>query len=115
VTADLHGLAVVTLLGRHEFDPAVAVPVAVQVEELGDPLTGLIFGAIWLAGVIRPILNRPEQRFQVQVVIAYPRPGERPEHAEFLQTAIQRGHMHGVAVIRVQDQRLLSRLADTLS
>jgi hypothetical protein len=25
VTADLHGLSAVTLVGRHEFDPAVAV------------------------------------------------------------------------------------------
>jgi len=39
VTADLHGLAIVTLLRRHEFDAAVAVLVVVPVDELGDPLT----------------------------------------------------------------------------
>jgi len=44
VEADLHGLDIVTLLGRHKFDPAVAVLVVVPVDELGDPLTGLGFG-----------------------------------------------------------------------
>lgn len=61
VTADLHGLALVTLLGRHEFDAAVAVLVVVPVDELGDPLTRLVFGGKWLAGVIRSIFHGPEQ------------------------------------------------------
>ena len=33
VTADLHGLAIVTLLGRHEFDAAVAGSVTVPVHK----------------------------------------------------------------------------------
>jgi len=33
VTADLHSITVVTLLGRHEFDAAVAVPVVVPVHK----------------------------------------------------------------------------------
>ena len=45
VTADLHGLAIVTLLRRHEFDAAVAVLVVVPVDKLGDPLAGLI---LWM-------------------------------------------------------------------
>lgn len=61
VTADLHGLAIVTLLGRHEFDAAVAVLVVVPVDKLGNPLTRLFFGGKWLAGVIRSIFHRPEQ------------------------------------------------------
>jgi hypothetical protein len=61
VVADLHSLAIVTLLGRHEFDAAVAVLVVVPVDELGDPLTRLFLGGKWPAGVIRPILHRPEQ------------------------------------------------------
>jgi hypothetical protein len=61
VTADLHGLAIVTLLGRHELDAAVAVLVVVPIDELNDPLTRLFFGGKWLAGVIRSILHRPEQ------------------------------------------------------
>jgi len=59
VPADLHGLAIVTLLGRHEFDAAVAVLVVVPVDELGDPLTRLFFGGKWFAGVIRSILSAP--------------------------------------------------------
>jgi hypothetical protein len=50
VATDLHGLAIVTLLGCHEFDPAVAVLLVVPIDELGDPLTGLVFGGKWLSG-----------------------------------------------------------------
>ena len=63
VPADLFCLTIMTLLGRHEFDAAVAVPMVVPVDELGDPLTGLPFGGKGLAGGIRPIFQRPEQRF----------------------------------------------------
>ena len=85
VPADLHGLAIVTLLGRHEFDAAVAVLVVVPVDELGDPLTRLFFGGKWFAGVIRSILHRPEQGFRVRVVVGDPGPGEGSEHAHLLQ------------------------------
>jgi len=50
VAAYLHGLAIVTLLGRHEFDPAVPVPVVVAAHELTDPLTGLLVGCKGLRG-----------------------------------------------------------------
>jgi hypothetical protein len=50
VTADLHGLTAVTLVGCHELDPAVAVPVVVPVDESGDPLSGLFFEAKGLCG-----------------------------------------------------------------
>jgi len=88
MAADLHGLANVTLLERHEFDPAVAV--VVPIDELGDPLTGLVFGAKWLAGVIRPILHSSVQRFRVRIVIRHPWPGEGSEDAQFLQPAFHR-------------------------
>ena len=115
VTADLHGLAIVTLLGRHEFDAAVAVLVVVPVDELGDPLTRLFFGGKWFAGVIRSILHRPEQGFRVRVVIRHPWPREGSEDAQFFQAAFQRGRTHGVAVVGMEDQRLLPALADPLS
>ena len=78
VEADLHGLAIVTLLRRHELDPAVAVLVVVPVDELGDPLTGLVLAGKWLAWVIGQIIHCPEQRFRVRVVVADARSGERP-------------------------------------
>ena len=40
--ADLIGLAAMALVGRHEFDSAVAVPLVVPVDECDDPLTGLV-------------------------------------------------------------------------
>lgn len=103
MAADLHSLAIVTLLGRHEFDAAVAVLVVVPVDELGDPLTRLFFGGKWPAGVIRPVLHRAEQRFRVRVVIRHPWPREGSEDAQFFQAAFQRGRTHGVAVVGVQN------------
>ncbi len=115
VPANPHGLANVALLGRHEFDAAVAVLVVVPVDKRCNPLTGLVLPGEWLTRVIRPILHRPEQGFRVRIVLADARPGERREHAQFLQATLQRGGAHGVAVIRVEDQRLFSSLADSLS
>jgi len=69
MTADLHSLAIVTLLGHHEFDAAVAMLVLVPVDERRHPLTGLVFGGKWLAVVFRPILHRLEQRFRLRVVV----------------------------------------------
>ena len=63
VPADLFCLTIMTLLRRHEFDPAVPVPMVVPVDERSDPFTGLPFGDKGFAEVIRPILHRPEQRF----------------------------------------------------
>jgi hypothetical protein len=57
--ADFNGLAAMALVGRHEFDAAVAVPVILPVDERDDPLTGLLFGCKWLAGVISPISTAP--------------------------------------------------------
>ena len=63
VPADLLSLTIETLLGRHELDPAVTVPMVVPVDKCSNPLTGLLFGGKGLAGVIRPIFQCPEQRF----------------------------------------------------
>ena len=61
VAAIVYGLTAVTLLGRHKFDAAAAVLVVIPVDKLGGPLTGLVSGGKWFAGVIRPILHRSEQ------------------------------------------------------
>ena len=63
VLADLLRLTIVMLLGHQEFDPAVPVPMVVPVDERSDSFTGLSFGHKGFAGVIRPIFQRPEQRF----------------------------------------------------
>ncbi len=115
MAADLHCLAIVTLLGRHEFDAAVAVLVVVPVDERSDPLTSLLFGGKWLARVIRPVFHCPEQRFRVRVVVGHPWPRERPEHAQFFQPAFQRGRTQGVAVVGMEDQGLFPDLADPLA
>ena len=73
------GRSAVSLNGCYVFDAAVAMPVVIPVDELGDPLTGLVFVGKWLAGVIRPIFHRADQRFRVRVVVAEARLGERPE------------------------------------
>ena len=45
------------------------VPVVVSVDERGDPLTGLLFGGKWLAGISRSILHCAEQGFGLEVVV----------------------------------------------
>ncbi len=115
LAADLNRIPVVTLDGRHEFDPAVAVLVVVPVDAFADPLTGLVFRGKWLSGVFRSVLHCSEQGFGVRVVVGDPWSGEGSEHTQFLQPAFQCGRTHGVAVVGMQDQRLLSTLADPLS
>ena len=69
MTADLYGLTTVTLDGRHELDPAMAVPMVVPVAECGDPLTGLFLTGERLTRLIRPVLRCAEQRFGVGIVV----------------------------------------------
>ena len=85
VTADLHSISVVTLMGRHEFDAAVAVPVVVPINERHHPLAGLVLVGEWPARVIRPVFDRTEQGFRVRVVVGDPWPGKGSEHAHLLQ------------------------------
>lgn len=103
MVADPLGLTVVTLLRRYELDTAVAVLVVVPVDKRRQPLTGLVLAGEWLTRVIRSVIHRPEQGFRVRVVVADARPGERPEHAQFLQAAFQLGSTHGVTVVGVQN------------
>ena len=63
VPADLFCLTIMTLLGRHEFDAAMAMPMVVPVEKRGHPLTGMGFGGKGLAGVIMPVFRCPDKRF----------------------------------------------------
>ena len=113
--ADLYGLPAVALVGRHELDAAVAVPVVVPVHKRGHPLTGLVLAGEWSPWVVRPVFCRSEQRFGVGVVIGHPWPREGSEHAQLLQPALQRCGTHRVAVIGMQDQWLAPPLADPLS
>jgi len=45
-------------------------------------------------------LRSREERFGVVVDVGHPWPGERPEHAQLPQQAVQHGRTHGVAVIQ---------------
>jgi len=67
VTADLHSITVVALMGRHELDAAVAVPVVVPVNKCRHPLAGSLHAREWPARVVRSVFGRPEQRFRVRV------------------------------------------------
>ena len=68
----IFSLTTMTLLGRHELDATVAVPVVVPANELSHAMTGLPFGGEDLAWVIRPVFDCAEQQFPVQVVVAEP-------------------------------------------
>ncbi len=115
VPVDLRGLAAVALLGRDELDAAVAVPVVVPVHKRGDPQAGFLNAREWAAWVVRPVFGCSEQGFRVRVVVRHPGPGEGPQYTQLLQPGFQRGRSHGVAVVGMQDQRLLAPLADPLA
>ena len=52
VTADLQCITVVALVGRHELDAAVAVPMVVPVDKRRHPLTSGFLAGEWAAWVV---------------------------------------------------------------
>ena len=54
---DLQGLTDVPLLGRHELDPAVAVPVVVPIRKRRHPLAGLTLVRKRWARNVRPLFR----------------------------------------------------------
>ena len=102
-------------MGRHELDAAVAVPMVVPIDKRCHPLTSGLLAGEWPSRVVRPVLRCAEQRLGIGVVVRHPWPGEGSEYAQFLQPAFERCGTHGVAVVGMEDQRLLPALADSLS
>jgi hypothetical protein len=72
------------LLKRNVLDADIAVLVVVPIHKCGNPLAGLLFVAQWQSGVSMPEINGAKQRFRLGIVVAHPRPGERPEYPQFL-------------------------------
>ena len=63
MAADLHSLAIVTLLGRHEFDAAVAVQALVPVHKGRHLLKGGLFAREWPTWLVRPVFGHAEEGF----------------------------------------------------
>ena len=59
---DIHSLAVVTLIGSHKLDTAVAMLVVIPVHKIFNPRAALLFAGEWLARIIKPVFNGAEQR-----------------------------------------------------
>jgi hypothetical protein len=59
--ANCLGGSTVALLGRHEFDAAMAVPVVVPVDKRRYPLACLVFAGEWPAWVVGPVFDRSVQ------------------------------------------------------
>ena len=57
------------LVGRQEFDAAVAVLVVIPINERQHLLAGLVLAGKRPAGVVGPVFDRSEQGFRVRVVI----------------------------------------------
>jgi hypothetical protein len=51
----------VALVGLHELDAAVAVPMVVPVDKRRHPLTSGLLAGEWAAWVVWPVFRRPEQ------------------------------------------------------
>ena len=115
MAANGNGLTAMALLGCHELDPAMAVPVVVPVHKRRHPQACLLHAGEWPPWVIGPVFCCAEQRFRVGVVVANPWSREGPQHPQLFQAAFQRGGTHCVAVIGMQDQRLLAAFADPLA
>ena len=62
VLAVFHSLAIVTLIGCHKFDAAVAMPVVVPIHKIYNPQAGLLLDGEWLTRIVRPVFNGAEQR-----------------------------------------------------
>ena len=48
------------LLGRHNFDAAMAVLVVIPINKRRNPLAGFLFAAERPVGIVRPVFNGPE-------------------------------------------------------
>ena len=59
--ADCRGGTAMALMGRDEFDAAVAVPVVVPIHKCCHPLAGLVFAGERPARVVGPVFDRSEQ------------------------------------------------------
>jgi len=88
---DVNGLATVALVGRHELDAAVAVPVVVPIHERRYPQACLFHAGEWPPWLIGPVFCCAEQRCGAGVVVANPWSGEGPQHSQLFQQAFQRG------------------------
>ena len=82
---DCGGGSAVALMGRDEFDAAVAVPVVVPIHKSRHPLAGFVFSGEWPARVVGSVFDRSEQGFRVGVVVGDPWPGEGSQHPHLLQ------------------------------
>ena len=73
---DCGGGSAVALMGRDEFDAAVAVPVVVPIHKSRHPLAYLVFAGERPAGVVGTVLDRAEQGFREGIVVRNPGPRE---------------------------------------
>ena len=130
MAADLHGLTAVTLLRRYELDTAVAVLVVVPVDKRRHPLTGLVFAGERLTRLIRSIptatldcvytvLNRDSEYGLSLLTRGLENDLSTPSSSRRLSSVAARNSARslrlGVAVVGVQNQRLLTALADPLA
>lgn len=83
--ADCCGGSAVALMGRVEFDAAVAVPVVVPIHKCRHPLAGLFFAREWPVRIVWPVFDRAEKGFRVGVVVGVPWPGKGSQHPHLLQ------------------------------
>ena len=60
LAADLNRLTAMPLLGRNEFDAAMAVFVVIPINKRRNPLAGFFFATEWLVGIVRPVFNGAE-------------------------------------------------------
>ena len=85
----------------YEPDRAVQVVLVVPGHECVDPRSRVVERPKWSLRVARPVLEGPEQRFRVGVVVADARTAERGRYAQLLQRREHRCALHRRAVVGV--------------
>ncbi len=98
-----------SLLRRNELDPAMPVLSVVPADEAVHPLSRLAYIAETIHWSFRAVFQRTEQRLNMRVVIAHPRPAVRRRYLQIRHLHLQHLRLHWRTVIRIQLQWLHSR------
>jgi hypothetical protein len=89
--------SLMTLCWCYETNAAMAVFMAIPVNETLDPLPRRLETAESFPGPLRPVFQRPEQRLRERIVVGYPGPAMRRHNAQCFQPGFE-----AVALLRPQ-------------
>lgn len=102
------GLPTVTLTGRDVLQGAVTVLLIVPVHEPIRPILGRLKAREAGGRVFGTVLERPEERLGISVVVAGPRAAVGARYAQPFKRGSEGGGLHGASVVGVEDLRIVA-------